>query len=246
MKQSLFTLLFTAMSFHSSLMATEDLAPRTITVSGEAEVRVAPDQVLVTLGVETRHKDLSEVKRMNDQRVREIISALTSMGVANKDVQTDYLNLQPEYEQSSWQRTFVGYVQKNTIVVTLRDISKFDPLISSALRAGAEYIHGIDFRSSELRKHRDEARSLAMKAAKEKAIALASELGEKVGKPRLIQEGPGGYWSSYGGWWNRGYQNMSQNVVQDASAMRASDDAPVAPGALSIRANVTITFALEP
>lgn len=246
MKRSLFTLLFTATSFAPSLGASEEPLPRTITVSGEAEVKVAPDQVLVTLGVETWHKELSEVKRMNDQRVREIMLALTSMGIANKDVQTDYLNLQPEYEQSSWRRTFVGYVQKTTIVVTLRDISKFDSLISSVLHAGVEYIHGIDFRTSELRKHRDAARSLAMKAAKEKAIALASELGEKIGKPRLIQEGQGGYWSSYGGWWNRGYQNMSQNSVQDVPTGRSSDDAPVAPGALSIRANVSITFALEP
>jgi uncharacterized protein YggE len=244
--QMLITALFAAVSVHAPLMATEAPSPRTITVSGEAEVKVAPDQVIVTLGVETRHKELAEVKRLNDQRVKDIVAALTTLGVASKDIRTDYLNLQPEYEHSSWRRTFVGYVQKNTIVITLRDISKFDALISSMLQVGAEYIHGVDFRTSELRKHRDAARSLAMKAAKEKAQALASELGETIGKPRSIQEGQGGFMSSYGGWWGRGYQSMSQNFVQEAPAAASRDDGPLAPGTLSIRASVTITFALEP
>lgn len=227
------------------LMALEDPAPRTITVSGDAEMKVAPDEVILTLGMETRHKELAEVKRLNDQRMKEVLASALASGVASKDIRTDYLNLAPEYDYTGHRRTFVEYIQRTTIVITLRDVSKFEALLTSLLQAGVEYIHGIDFRTSELRKYRDEARSLAMKAAKEKAIALAGVLGQKVGKPRSIQEGQGGWWSSYGGSWDRGYQNMSQNVSQSAGGPSSSQDGPLAPGTLSVRGNVSITFDLE-
>lgn len=236
--------LITLFTFSASVFA-EDPTPRTITVSGEAEVKAMPDQVLVTLGLETRHKQLNEVKRINDQKMKDVLVAITALGIPSKDIQSDYLNLQPEYDYPSAGRVFVGYVQRNTILVTLRDVSKFDSLTSAVLTAGVEYIHGVDFRTTELRKYRDEARALAMKAATDKARALAATVGEKVGKPRSIQEGSGGYWSSYGNWWGRSYQGMTQNVVQNAAPESPREDGPLAPGALSISASVTITFALE-
>ncbi len=234
-----------SMSASAPMMALEDPAPRTITVSGDAEMKVAPDEVVLTLGVETRHKELPEVKRLNDLRMKEVLAAALASGIASKDIRTDYLNLAPDYEFTGHRRTFVEYIQRTTIVVTLRDVAKFETLLTAMLQAGVEYIHGIDFRTSELRKYRDEARALAMKAAKEKAIALAGALGQKVGKPRSIQEGSGGWWSSYGGWWGRGYQNMSQNVSQFSGNSNSSQEGPLAPGTLSVRGNVTITFDLE-
>jgi uncharacterized protein len=225
------------------LYAMEDPAPRTITVSAEAEIKAVPDEVVLTVGVETRHKNLAEVRRLNDARMKELMTAALGIGIVNKDIQTDYLNLQPEYDNTP--RVFVGYLQRTTVVITLRNVSKFESLVTALLSSGVEYIHGIDFRTTELRKHRDEARSLAMKAAKEKAVDLAAVLGQKVGKPRSIQEGQGGWWSGYGGWWGGRYQSMSQNVSQFAGGSSSSQEGPLAPGTLSIRANVTITFDLE-
>lgn len=243
MKKILAMVSLLALLAHAPLWAHESAAPRTITVSGEAEVKVPPDEVVLTLGVESRHKDLREVKRLNDARMKDILAAVQAAGVASKDIRTDYLNLQPNYDHPAGRPAFIDYTQRTTVVVTLRDVAKFDTLVTAVLQAGVEYIHGIDFRTSELRKYRDEARVLAMKAAREKAVALADVLGQKVGKPRSIQEGQGGWFSSYGGWWGRGYQGMAQNVVQ--SAPGGGQEGPVAPGTVSVRANVSITFEIE-
>lgn len=246
MKTILATIALLGLMFvHTPLRALEGPAQRSITVSGEAEVKVAPDEVILTLGVESRHKDLREVKRLNDLRIKQVLSALQATGVAAKDIQTDYLNLQPEYDYQARQRIFIDYVQRTTIVVTLRDVAKFDPLLTAVLQAGVEYIHGVDFRTSDLRKHRDQARVLAIKAAREKAVALADVLGQKVGQPRSIQEGGGGWSSSYGGWWGRGSQGMSQNVSQSVPGAGSGQDGPLAPGTLSVRASVSITFELQ-
>jgi uncharacterized protein YggE len=198
--------------------------------------------------VETFDKDLRQVRRLNDQRIKDVLAAVTAAGVANKDVRTDYLNLQPEYEDrdANHRRVLRGYVQRTTMVITLRDVSKFETLLTGTLRAGVEYIHGIDFRTSEMRKYRDEARVLAIKAAREKAIALAAVLDQQIGRPTSITEGGGGWLSNYGGGWGRGSQGMSQNVMQSSvGGQESGQDRTLAPGNVSVRANVTVVFELK-
>ena len=105
---------------------------------------------------------------------------------------------------------------RKSIVLTLRDISKFESILSNVLKAGANYVHGVQFRTTELRKHRDEARSLAIKAAQKKANDLAKELGQIVGKPYKIQENPSGWWSWYNSRWGARWSGgMTQNVIQN-------------------------------
>src|SRR5207248_3032718 len=109
-------------------------------------------------------------------------------------------------------------------------------------------LQGVQFRTSELRKYRDQARSMAIKAAREKADALARDLGQKVGKAITINEEQSNYWAYYNAWgYQNGYQNMSQNVMQNAgggSASATSGDTTVAPGQISVTARVSVTFAL--
>jgi uncharacterized protein YggE len=241
------TAIAVAVCFASSAYAAPDgPEPRTVTVAGEAEVKVAPDEVILVLGVETINKELSEVKKAHDQRVRNVLGAVHAAGIAPKNVQTDYLSIEPDYRQESSEiRKIVGYIQRTTIVITLSDLAKFEKLLTATLQAGAEHVHNIEFRTTELRKHRDQARALAIRAAKEKAIALAGELGQKVGQPLSIREGQSGWWSSYRSWWGRNYQSASQNVVQNLGGASAREDGPIAPGMLSIRADVSITFELQ-
>lgn len=237
--------LFLLLIAPASSVAVEAPTSRTISVTGEAAVQVVPDEVVLTLGVESRNKDLKAVKNLRDRKMNDLIAAARSAGVAQKDIRTDYFNLQPEYEHSPTnQKAFVGYVQTTTVVLTLRDTSNFEALLTAIVQAGVEYIHGIDFRTSELRKHRDEARNLAIKAANEKAVELASALNQKVGRPMSIQEGQSGWTSSYGSRWGRAGQNVSLNSLRAASDSAPIQDTALAPGMLNIRATVSATFEL--
>lgn len=219
-----------------------------VAVNGEAEVRVAPDEVVLTLGVQTLNKDLAEARKANDQKMKAAMAAAQAAGVAARDLQTDYLSIEPLYDIGpSSRREFLGYQQQATLVVTLRDVAQYDRLLTTMLQAGVEYVHDVEFRTSQLRKHRDAARALAMRAAREKAVALAGELGQKVGKPRSIQEGHGGWSSSYRSWWARGRygSNMVQNISQAAGDRGAGMEGALAPGVLSVRASVSVSFELE-
>ena len=247
MKNILPVFALAALLLASPLHAAEDAASSGITVEGEASVKVVPDEVLITLGIESSGRDLQKVRNLNDARMQQVRAAALASGVAEQDIRTDFIHLAPNYEnrEGDGKRVLVDYTQQTTVLITLRDVAKFEGLMGGLLRAGVEYIHGVDFQTSELRKYRDQARQLAMKAAREKAVALAGAFEQKIGKAKSIQEGRGGWWSSYGRWWGHsGFGQMAQNVAVQAPG-GASPDGALAPGLLNVTASVTVTFELE-
>jgi uncharacterized protein YggE len=224
--------------------------PRTISVSGEAQVNVVPDQVIITLGVETVDRVLATSKAKNDERMTAILDVIKRFEIPQEKVQTDYIGIEPRYTSTYAQSDFIGYFVRKNVVITLTDLTKFEGLLSALLESGANYVMGVNFRTSDLRKYRDQARELAITAAKEKAEALAGALGQKIGKPLTISEEPVGYWSYYSSWWG-GYGSgggMSQNVMQNAapSGGNGAPDASttIAPGQIAVTARVNVIFEL--
>lgn len=216
-----------------------------VTVTGDAEVKVVPDEVILTLGVETWNQDLSIAKSENDQRVQKIIEAAKKLKIEEKNIQTDHISIEPRYEDQWDHRKFIGFFVRKTVAITLKDTSKFEELFSSMLGAGANYVHGIEFRTTELRKYRNQARVMAIKAAQEKATALAKELGKAIGRPHMIQEGGVGWWSGYNSWWgSRWGGQTAQNVVQNISSPLEGESS-VALGQISVNAKVTVSFELQ-
>jgi uncharacterized protein YggE len=234
-------------TFLPSALTVDSANTGSISVTGDAMVKVVPDEVILTLGVETQHEELSVAKRQNDERVQQVITVAKRLGIDEKYIQTDFINISPEYEyRSDSIDRIVGYRVGKTIEITLRDIERFDDLLSGTLEAGANYVHGIDFRTTELRKYRDQARALAIRAAQEKAQALAQEVGRVAGEPVSISEQYSGWWSSYNTWWGSRWGNyMSQNVIQNAGLEAFTTEEGTALGQISVSAKIAVTFELK-
>jgi hypothetical protein len=218
---------------------------QTITTSGDADVNVVPDEVVLMLGVETWDKDLGAAKNQNDARVKKVLALTQDFRIESKYVQTDQISVEPRYTDSYTQRDFVGFFVRKSVVVTLKDLTKFEDLLTGLLGAGATHIYNVQYRTTELRKYRDQARALAIQAAQEKAKSLAGEVGQKAGKAITIREESSNWWSSYSWRWG-GAQSMSQNVVQNIGGTSAPvDDSAIALGQITVNARVTVTFELE-
>jgi uncharacterized protein YggE len=215
-----------------------------ITTTGEAEIRVIPDEVILSLGVETTNKLIEQSKSQNDERVKRVMATAAKLGVEAKHLQTDFMSVEPWYRRGYEYPESLEYRVRKTIAITLKDTSKFERLLSEVLEAGATHVHGVQFRTTALRKHRDAARAQAIKAAREKAIALASDLGQKIGKAYRISEHGSGWYSPYGWWSGYGGRGMTQNVIQNSGETGRVDDT-VALGQISVTANVSVTFILE-
>ncbi|HEX6049086.1 MAG TPA: SIMPL domain-containing protein, partial [Gemmatimonadaceae bacterium] len=174
----------------STLWAQVPTPTRSISVSGSAEVRVTPSLVNLVVGVETLNRSLAAAKAENDRRVQAVVQSMRTLGVAPKDIQTDYIQVHPEYVTRNDTVTILRhYTVRKTIAVTLNDVTRFERALSGALESGANHILNVQFLTSDLRKHRDDARARAIQAAREKAEALAREMNARVGRVISIHEG---------------------------------------------------------
>jgi uncharacterized protein YggE len=233
-----------------SLAQTPAQPGRTISVTGQAEVRVTPSLVNLVVGVETLNRSLPAAKAENDRRVAAVVQAMRALGVAPKDIQTDYIQVQPEYVSRNDTITILRtYTVRKTVAVTLHDVTKFEQALSTALQSGANHVLNVQFQTSELRKHRDEARVRAVQAAREKAELLARELNARVGKVVTIGEyAMSGPWLSYGNTWGGGRYDgagMNQVSVQAGGNNELLGDT-IALGQIGISASVSVSFELEP
>ena len=124
-----------------------------------------------------------------------------------------------------------------------------ESVLTGLLNSGVNYIHNVNFRTTELRKHRDQARDMAIKAAKEKVVAMTSGLGVKCGKPCSINA------NEYGGWWNYSSgsnwggrnqgMNSFQNAVQNYNGSAEVSGETLAVGQISVSATVNVSFLIE-
>ncbi len=251
MQTKIITILIVALAVVFSLSAwtgnqADTSEPGLITVTGDADVRVVPDEVILILGVETWDKNLDLAKRQNDERVKEVLAIAKSYGIKPQHIQTDHVSIEPRYHDNYEKDELIGYFVRKTIVITLKDIARFEDLLTAVLAAEVNYVHGIQFRTTELRQYRDQARALAIKAAQEKATALAGELGQSIGKPRTIREDQMGWWSGYNAWWgSRWGGGMAQNVIQEVGNDSSAAGDSLAPGQITVKARVTVSFELE-
>jgi hypothetical protein len=210
-----------------------------ITVNGEAVVHAQPDKVTVNFGVETWDNSIAVAKKKNNEVMGRAVAAAKKLGVENKEIQTDYLNIEPRYKDDYQKRNFLGFFVTNTMAVTIADPQKLELLVEKLLGAGIERIDGVQFQVSEFKKFREQARELALKAAQEKAEKMAAVLGRGIGAAVQISEG-------YSGWsgWGMNRQAMTQNVAQEVPG-GGETPGTVALGKISVRASVSVSFELK-
>jgi uncharacterized protein YggE len=222
------------------------LSSRTVQVTGAAMINVTPDRALIQLGVQSNGVTPDAVQIANSIAIHKVINSLQEQGVEAKDIATDLYIIQPIYE--NYDSLYIkGYRINNIVAVTLRDVQKTSVLIAAALTAGANEVVNVEFYTSELRKYRDQARELAMTAAKEKAQALAAAAGAEASCVLNINENS---WSYYNGWWyGRNQNTWTQNTVQNAdpgggTGISAGDE-PISLGQISVKAEVSATYSLK-
>lgn len=224
---------------------------RHLTVTGTAEVMVMPDEVVFSLSVETSDMDIMKAKSGNDDSIKKIKAAAKKYGIEDKYVVTDYINVNPKYTyNNNGESIFKGYTVYRGLKITLKNLSKFDDFLTEILSTGANYVQNVQFRTTQLRKYKDEARTLAIRAAKEKASALAKELGQTIGKANMIQEiqedtyNP--WSSSYLGLKGSNANSISNAVVNAPEASSGQEySGDFSPGQITVSAKIQVTFDLN-
>lgn len=210
---------------------------RTVSVSGEAIGSFAPNVGEISLGVVSEGKDAGEALQSNRERMNALFEALEAAGVERKSIQTTQVNLSPVYtfEQNDRgrQRKVSGFQASNSVRIETRDLKTFGSLIDAVVKAGANQISGIQFRTELTDAQRAELRRQAMRDAVSRATILVESVGMRLGDPLKITESS-----------SSDPQPVVMAMTRGMEAMSAPT--PIAPGEQELRVSVSVTFTMEP
>lgn len=211
-----------------------------LTVSADGRSARTPDLAVFNAGVTTQAKTAAAALAENAERMNAVIAALKASGIADRDIQTSNLSVNPVYGQPrsdangniSGEPMIVGYQASNQVEVKQRKIGNYGKTIDTLVSAGANQVSGPAFQLDNPDTASDEARIDAIAKARARADLYAKAAGLTVRRILTISEG-GGY--------------APQPVMMYARAekmMGAAAPSPVAAGELQIGASVTVTFEL--
>jgi uncharacterized protein len=215
--RSMLVLAMSLLSFPAFGAVTTDTSTPSISVSGEAEVRLVPDEVFFDVAVRTVDKDVMTASRENDAKVKKLVQAARDFGIPAAMIQTSEITI---HRKSNRDDVFTGFEITKKVSICLKELG-------SLVKAGANELPGIDFRSTKLEEAKSKARLQAVAAAREKASAMAGVLGEKIGRPLAVKEAP---------------ESFTRFAYVDPSS--SSTHGGFAPGEIGVHVTVNVQFAL--
>jgi hypothetical protein len=220
--------ILTALACQARPAVAQDMMAPSVTVSGEANMRVAPDLAILHAGMTSLGKTAGEASDANAKAMAALLAALKDAGVPEKDIQTARYSLQPRQESKiNAPPRIVGFQASNSLTIRLGDLTRIGAVLDALVRAGANDIGGIDFVVSHRSKSLDDARAKAFADARRKAVIYARAAEVDLGRVLMITEdgtGPG--------------------PITMRSALASRSAPPVAVGEETLRIGVTVMFEL--
>lgn len=198
-------------------------------INGVGTVKVVPDIVLVNLGVITENISLKSAQQENAMLSNAVINTLTEMGITKNEIRTASYNIEPIYDYIERKQVFKGYRVTNILSVTLKNIKIIGEVIDNATASGANRVYNINFTFTDPSIYYDQALTLAIKDAVEKALEIGNTLGvEIVETPlRIIEE------------------DSEAPIFTNSMLKQSAPTTPIMPGQIDITARIEAIFAYK-
>ncbi|MFQ3664738.1 MAG: SIMPL domain-containing protein [Sphingomonadaceae bacterium] len=207
--------------------------PATISVTADATRTAVPDVATITAGVVTQAADAAAAMAENNKRMTAVVAAIRRAGVADRDLRTSQIAVQPQYRYGEGRAPAItGYQASNQVTVRLRDMGRIGPVLDSLVKEGANRIEGPSFGLDRPEPLLDEARAEAVSRARARADLLAKAAGVRIVRVLAISEG---------------VQRPEFRPLMRAAVMEMADSPapPVALGENELRASVTVVYEIE-
>ena len=202
-------------------------------VSATGETSRVPDVAIISAGVVTRAQTASAALSENSARMDRVVAALKRAGVADRDIQTSSINLNPEYRYAENQPPqLVAYSASNTVNIHFRDIRNAGRILDALVAQGANQINGPSLTIDEPEAALDEARTRAIANGRARAELYARALGKRVSRVISVSESGGSY-------------PVPPPMPMMERAMAAGADTKIAPGEQKLQVTVAMVFELQ-
>jgi uncharacterized protein YggE len=208
--------------------------PRTINVTGNAQVILAPDIAYISIGVHSEAKSATEAVASNNSQTQAVTDAIKGQGVDAKDIQTTNFSVyQQEKYSPSGEDLGSFFMTDNTVYVTMHDLTKIGGILDASISAGANNIYGITFDVQDKETALASGRDQAMADAKAQAEELAKAAGATLGSVQSV---------SY-------YSSSPTPIYYDSKAAAPAavggGSVPISSGQLTLTVSVTVTYAIK-
>lgn len=189
---------------HIEMSKGEDKHP-TIMVLGSGEISAVPDQAVFNVTILARAETSEAASGQVNADATAMIAALKEAGLEKEDIQTGFVNVQPEYEtrqavvvhslaDKPKPRAIVAYNARYSLEITIHPLDKVGE-ISNVIRKqkGFSNLNGPNLSIANPEKYQMEAMDLAYANALAQAENLANKAGLKVkGAQSINAMGVGG------------------------------------------------------
>ena len=209
---------------------------RVLKVTGSATVTLAPDTVTIRLGVNTKDQNVQTAQQQNAQIMETVKRAIFALGVEEKDVITDYFNVNNTTDYSAdGQPKKEYFVIEHMLRVTVRDLNQVGAVLDAAVNAGANQSSEIEFSSSKANEAYQKALARAVEDAAMKAQIMAAAAGKQLGDLLEMEARDSSYYAmrDYG----------VSNTYQLAASMKA--DTVISGGDIAVSATVNLEYAFR-
>lgn len=203
-----------------------------LSVSAQAESSRVPDVASLSAGVVTRADDANAALRANAEQMTRVMQAIRAAGVAERDIRTTGISVNPDYRYAENQPPVItGYQASNTVSLKVRDIGKLGEVLDALVASGANQVNGPTFEIDQPEAAYDEARRAALERAQARAEMYAKTLGLGVRRVVSISEG-GGFQPP---------MPMMKAMEMDTGSRVQS---PVSPGETTLSVSLDVVFEL--
>jgi hypothetical protein len=203
----------------------------TITLNGRGSVEHAPDIAMITVGVSVEAETASSAMNQQTSKMNGVFAAVKAAGIADRDMQTSNLSLNPVYDYPPNQQPRMrGYNASNQITIKVRDIKSLGKTLDAVVKGGGNTIHGVSFSIDKPESYQNEARVEAIKDAAAKAELYAQAVGYKVKRIVTVSENE--------------YYPQPVPMMARMQVDQAAESTPVAAGEVSLTQTVSVTFEL--
>ena len=175
-----------------TIIAQAPLAGTRLDISATGEVSRVPDVAIISAGVVTRAATATAAISQNAARIERVRAALARAGIAERDIQTSSVSLNPDYVYEERQPPrLTGYQASNQLSIRFRDIRNSGRILDALVAEGANQISGPSLTIDKPEAALDEARTRALAAGRARAELYARSLGLRVARLVAVSESGG-------------------------------------------------------
>lgn len=159
-----------------------------LVISSSAELKVAPDEMSISLGIEKYDSSVKRARALAAGVVEKLVKSLAEIGITEDNIEYGTITISPRYPEKEYGKRIIGYTTTMSVTLKLQDFDLISEAVDRAVSSGVNTIGSFQFYSTKMPEHKKKVRSLAIEAALAKAKQYEKEMGLSLGKLISVRE----------------------------------------------------------